>query len=128
MRYLTVALILAALAGCRPAADAPPANDKAAPNGIDYAGWPELTKRPLRVDMAVFMRCSAPPPGDPSHAEALRRGPHYTPTVRVYANDLAAAHLREDRLGPLPLGSTVVKVKWWDEKAAAHAYAAMVKR
>lgn len=115
MRFAIMAATLSLVVGCRRADD-----------GIDYAGWPELTSKPYRVDPAAFSRCTGPTPAEKERAE--RRSPHHAPAVRVYANSAAAAHLREGH-GPLPVGAVVIKEKWWDEKAASpHAYAAMIKR
>src|SRR4051794_40705844 len=106
---IVLALLLVALVGCQPAADkaVPPREPELI---IDYAGWPEVTKGPIRVDPIVFRFCRGPTPAE------QQKGPHFVPAVRVYANDVAAAHLREDRGGSPPVGATIVKEKWWNEQ------------
>src|SRR5215213_6618158 len=108
-RFLVVfGALLVALVGCQPATDKPsPPRDLEL---IDYAGWPEVTNGPIRVDAQVFRFCRGP-----TRAEK-QKGPHFVPAVRVYANDVAATHLREDREGSLPVGATILKEKWWNEQ------------
>ena len=129
-RYLVVlSLFVSALVGCQFASDAPPTNKKSADaptidesGTIDYAGWPQLTKEPVRIAPQAFRFCVATP-------RQQKLGPHFAPAIRLYANDVAADHLREERTGPLPVGATIVKEKWWNEKAERpDAYAAMIKR
>src|SRR5262249_45810355 len=63
---------------------------------------------------------------DSVEAYEKERGPHFVPAIRLYANDVAAAHLREDHAGPLPAGATIIKEKWLNGKK--DGYAAMIKR
>src|SRR5262249_39822116 len=52
-----------------------------------------------------------------------------TPAIRVYANSVAHAHLRENRPGAMPVGSVIVKEKLPDLKdEKPFAYAGMIKR
>jgi len=67
----------------------------------------------------------------PGFTENLAKSlsPHDVPAIKVYANPAAEKHLGADRTGSLPVGATVVKEKWRNEKDKLPAgYAAMVKR
>jgi hypothetical protein len=116
MRRLAI-LAAALAAGCSaPAAPDPP------PDGppIDYAGWPALSDEPVRVPEATFSFCVV-------HPEKARRGPHFAPAVRYFVNpDGFAAVTGGD--GPVPVGTTVVKEKWWKDDQPIDAVAAMVKK
>ena len=94
----------------------------ATPNGppIDYAGWPALTAEPVRVPENLFTYCRR-------HPEEERRGPHFVPAVRYYANPSGYAAVAETT-GPVPVGTTVVKEKFRKDDEPASAVAAMVKR
>jgi hypothetical protein len=118
------------LVGCQPPPAAPttPA-ESATPRSdeggfpIDYSGWPSLTAEPVRVPMAAFLDCRAP-----TVQTDDTRGPHAMPAVRYYAPPATMTHLKEGR-PPYPVGTTVVKVKWWNEAdKAPTAVAAMIKR
>jgi hypothetical protein len=127
-KFLVVlGVLLVALVGCQPAADKPlPPRD---PELIDYSGWPEVTKGPIRIDPQLFNLCRHVTRAEMQQYGAEGRGPHTVPAVRVYANDVAATHLREDRGGSLPTGAAIVKEKWWNEKDnRPAAYAAMIKK
>jgi hypothetical protein len=92
-------------------------------DGIDYAGWAALTEQPFEVTEAVFTYCREPP------ADREQRGPHFVPAVRVYANPTALAAVRAGAPATMPVGSAVVKEKWWNKQAVRpDAYAAMIKR
>jgi hypothetical protein len=118
------------LVGCQPPSAAPttPA-ESATPQSvgggfpIDYSAWLSLTAEPVRVPMAVFLDCRIP-----GTTPDLHLGPHTMPFVRYYAPPATMTYLKEGR-PPYPVGTTVVKVKWWNE-ADKHptAVAAMIKR
>lgn len=92
---------------------------------IDYAGWTAVTVEPIRVPEQLFFRCRV----DPQVEEGMKkRGPHFVPAVKVYANPVALDPLRSGSTA-MPVGSVVVKEKWWNDKdKQPHNYAAMVKR
>lgn len=117
-QFVVVGLLLAALSGCQRVSDA-----QVAPGWesgtIDYAGWKELTKEPVRIQPAQFAYCRPVP-------EAAQLGPHWKPEIRLFANEVAAAHLREGRGGSYPVGAIIVKEKWWNDKK--DGYAAMIKK
>ena len=106
---------LVVVAGCGPAAvrpDAPP---------LDFTGWPALTPQPVTLDGGLFAFCIELP-------EQKRLGPHFVPRVRYLVNPAGEAAVRDGRL-PVPVGTTVVKVKAWPEEFGhSEWFAAMVKR
>jgi hypothetical protein len=118
-------LVVALIAGCspRPGSSIPAAEAASRTSeGIDYASWPAVTPQPIRVPKEAFVRCRPTP-------QQTERGPHFAPAVKVYANSVALSAIRSAPTQAMPVGSVVVKEKWWDEKAAQpSAYAAMVKR
>ena len=119
---VVVGLLFAMLVGCRSSTDTPHSDGVGL---IDYAGWPELTDKPVRVSYVASLMCSSDSAGEYQR----KHGPHFVPAIRVYANVLAAEHLRESCTGPLPVGSVIIKEKWLDEKdARPDGYAAMIKR
>jgi hypothetical protein len=118
-------LVVASIAGCSPMVSSPmpvAAAISQTSEGIDYGSWSALTSKPIRVPNRDFADCVSTP-------EQIKRGPHYAPAVKVFANPIALSALQSEPAKPLPVGSVVVKEKWWDEKnAQPSAYAAMVKR
>jgi hypothetical protein len=118
-------LVIALLEGCSTSPPFPPPADEAASQtgeGIDYAGWAAFTPQPIRVSKEAFLLCRATP-------EQIARGPHFAPAVNVFANPIAFSAIRSASAGNMPVGSVVVKEKWWNERASQpSAYAAMVKR
>lgn len=90
---------------------------------IDYAGWPAVTEKPFEVPEHIFLLCGGPP-------KAFQgRGPHLVPAIHLYANPTAFAAVRADDTKVMPIGSVVVKEKWWNkQEARPSAYAAMIKR
>jgi hypothetical protein len=118
-------LVVALMAGC---STSPPSSTPVAEatsqtsEGIDYGSWSAVTPQPIRVPKEAFYRCSATP-------DQIARGPHFAPAVKVYANPTALSALQSTATWAMPVGSVVVKEKWWDEKASQpSAYAAMFKR
>jgi hypothetical protein len=119
--------MVALLAGC----SQPPGSSNAAAElasqaneGIDYASWPAVTPQPIRVPERAFVLCRSSREMDRQQRE---RGPHFAPAVKVFANPIALATLRTT--SAMPVGSMVVKEKWWNANdAEPSAYAAMVKR
>jgi hypothetical protein len=71
------------------------------------------------VSKHLFSYCRTTP-------ELERLGPHFAPAVRYYANPVAFAAISEGTV-PAPVGTTVVKEKFWKEGEPATAVAAMVK-
>lgn len=91
---------------------------------IDYAGWPSLTKDPVRVSPEIFTMCRAPVVAP----NTVARGPHLAPSVRYFVNPENETVVKAGT-NPVPVGTTIVKEKWWREDALApDAYAAMIKR
>jgi hypothetical protein len=123
---LSALTLLPCLAGCPSLPPEPPAQ---AAGGIDYAGWPLLTRKPIPVAAAGWMYCRAPGPDGEYTKQSKKYGPHFSPAIRVFANPAAEAHLRSGEAAQLPAGAVIVKEKLLDEKAAQPvAYAAMIKR
>jgi hypothetical protein len=127
---LAAVVIAFSLGGCGPGPEAPP--PKAPTALIDYAGWPQLTLKPIPVARRSWALCSGPDQDDPT---MKKLGPHAAPAIRIYANPVAHAHLRDSRPGALPVGSILVKEKL-DltginnpiAEDQVFAYAAMIKR
>jgi hypothetical protein len=119
------ALVIALLSGCSasPQSSTPFAEDGSSMSeGIDYTSWAAFTPQPIRVPEKAFLDCRATP-------EQVARGPHFAPAVHVFANPIAFSAIRSGPTGTMPVGSVVVKEKWWNEWASQpSAYAAMVKR
>jgi hypothetical protein len=117
------------LAGCggTPAAHSPATSPTPAAAGeIDYKGWPAVTEKPVRIAPHIFWMCYI---GPDLLKEMDRRGPHFQPVVKVVANKEAHAAIKEKKTAAMPVGSVIVKEKFWDEKQAKPtAYAAMIKR
>src|SRR5437868_1710204 len=117
----TAILFCLLAAGCRESvSQAPPEPPTPAGPPIDYASWPALTPEPVRVPEHLLRLCVRPP-------EAERRGPHFAPAVKYYANPEAFAAVAA-ATGTVPVGTTVVKEKFWTDGGPATAVAAMVKR
>ena len=126
-------LVIVAVAGCERAgcAQADPAPvEPALVEPADFASWPRVTEKPVRVGPLLWMLCR-----DPTPAEAIARdkaakphGPHagYSIVVRVSPEAVAAFRSGDG----LPAGAVVVKEKYTDELASGpmQAYAVMVKR
>lgn len=107
---------------------ADPEPNKPAGEGLtDYSSWKALTAQPIRVDRTIFLRCE--PPDASTTRMAKARGPHFKPAVKFFANPGAAEAIQAGAKSPLPVGATIVKEKYWNEKdAKPTAYAAMIKR
>jgi hypothetical protein len=70
----------------------------------------------------VFLDCRSAP-------DEKDRGPHFVPSLRVYANPTAFAAVRSEDTKVMPVGSVIVKEKWRNKQdARPDAYAAMIKR
>jgi hypothetical protein len=93
--------------------------------GVDYSKFKLARSEPLRVPRAAFALCR--PPSD--FEGEKQRGPHFAPAVKFFANDQALTQLRSGKASTMPVGATIVKEKWDDERAKTPvAYAAMIKR
>ncbi|MFL5386344.1 MAG: cytochrome P460 family protein [Longimicrobiaceae bacterium] len=122
-------LVAAGLAGCRPPAS--PTTAPALVEPAEFATWPRVTERPVRVNSTLFMRCSLPPPprGSVAHDAATSAAdPHAEHSIVVRVSPDAVAAYREGR--PLPAGAVVVKEKYNDASASGplRAYGMMIKR
>jgi hypothetical protein len=114
MRGVVVAGLVA-VAGCGPAPSPPDARP------LDFSGWPALTVEPVRLDGQLFAFCIELP-------EQRRLGPHFVPQVRYLVNPTGEAAVRGGPF-PVPVGTTVVKVKAWPEYPdQGEWFAAMTKR
>jgi hypothetical protein len=113
-------LLLLVAGGCSGQASQAP--QPAPPSGtpIEYAGWPSLTSEPVRVSEHLFAMCVETP-------EMKRLGPHFAPVVRYYANPDGLAAV-SGGTAPVPVGTTVVKEKFWKDGEPVTGVAAMVKR
>lgn len=119
-------VLLLATTSAMMAAD--PETKKPAGEGLpDYSSWKALTAQPIRVDPAIFTRCA--PPDAATRQIAKARGPHFVPAVKVFASPGVAEALQAGAKTPLPVGTTIVKEKYGNEKdGKPSAYAAMIKR
>src|SRR5262245_25805351 len=117
-RLWPLALVCIIPVACGPSPGSAPSVE----GGIDYAGWPAVTEKPFEVPEHVFRFCRPPEEGAKEH------GPHFAPAMRVFANPTGFEAVRAGST-PMPVGSVVVKEKWWNKEGARpDAYAAMVKR
>jgi hypothetical protein len=128
MRRLAIGLVAVLAAGCGVNSSAtfsvatPATPEDRGP--IDYAGWPTLTREPVRVSPEFFAFCR--PPVDTPNTVA--RGPHLAPTVRYHVNPESEVVVKAGT-SPVSVGTTIVKEKWLRKDAdAPEAYAAMIKR
>jgi hypothetical protein len=91
----------------------------------EFATWPRVTERPVRVSPALAAMCAVMP----AHAAApANPDPHADHAIVVRVSPGAAAAYREGR--PLPAGAVVVKEKYDDASASGplRAYGVMMKR
>jgi hypothetical protein len=121
-RRAAAALAVAVLASCQPGAPVPvPALVEPA----EFATWPRVTERPVRVSPALAAMCAVAP----SRAAApANPDPHADYAIVVRVSPSAEAAYREGR--PLPAGAVVVKEKYDDASASGplRAYGVMMKR
>jgi hypothetical protein len=117
------ALAIACLASCQPSATPAPAPALAEP--ADFAAWPRVTERPIRVTPQLAAMCAVMPAGDTA---SRHRDPHAGHAIVVRVSPDAEAAYREGR--PLPAGAVVVKEKYDDASASGplRAYGVMMKR
>jgi len=115
-------LAVAALASCQPATPVPvPALVEPA----EFATWPRVTERPVRVSPALAAMCAVAPARGAAPANP---DPHADHAIVVRVSPAAEAAYREGR--PLPAGAVVVKEKYDDASASGplRAYGVMMKR
>lgn len=76
----------------------------------DYRSWPLLTTEAHRVSPALAIQCA---PVTPEQLERERKihGPHADRWIKVYANPIAAAALRDKNVTVFPEGAVIVKEK-----------------
>jgi hypothetical protein len=123
LSLLVAALFTLPLTAAEP--EAKPAAEK--PALPDYSAWKALTPEPIRVDRSIFTRCDRPAGGGPRAQSG--RGPHFMPAVKIFANPAATEAINAGPKTPLPVGATIVKEKYWNEKdPKPSAYTAMIKR
>lgn len=84
---------------------------------VEYQKWPMLTPGPVDVSEGTYFLCNI------VNTEARKRliesqGPHWSPAIRVYANDTAKAAIDEKK-GKFPPGSVLVKEKLMRRKVVA---------
>ncbi|MES2593740.1 MAG: cytochrome P460 family protein [Verrucomicrobiota bacterium] len=90
-----------------------------------YQGYSKLTPRPYGVNAQLALLCTEP---SPEMIEKLKdaHGPHYTNSIHLYANAVAAPVYKEAKK-VLPVGSVIVKEKL-DEQKAVTGIGGMIKR
>src|SRR5262249_41838903 len=98
----------------------------------DYSTWPAVTPKAILISKWIFQQCPSVPPVHQVpevQKEWQRRGPHFRPAIKVYANPVGHEALQSDSTSPMPVGSVVIKEKWWNEDDPNPiGYAAMIKR
>lgn len=122
LRAFGVVLVVAGIAGCRPAA-APTAEPQLVEPAV-FATWPSMTEKPVRVSPRLAALCAVALPGSPAPAP----DPHADYVIVVRVSPQAAAAYRAGT--PLPAGAVVVKEKYADASASGpmQAYAVMTRR
>jgi hypothetical protein len=94
---------------------------------VDLSTFKELADDPFPVPEVSFTVCTIPP----DLIEGTeRRGPHFRPAIRLFANGVAADAIARRNSGfVMPVGSIIVKLKLRNADAKIpEAVAAMVKR
>ncbi|MFT7464050.1 MAG: hypothetical protein ACI9EF_002399 [Pseudohongiellaceae bacterium] len=88
---------------------------------VDTTGFELLTPEPITVPVKMFLSCRM-------QLNMVKRGPHFSPSVSMHANPLAAAALAASS-AVMPVGSIVTKVKRWElGQTLPNAVASMIKR
>lgn len=122
-RILPFALVLLAGCGTTTEPTTPPTVPESEP---DFATWPAVTETPIAVDPQIAIACDAA--GASREQKQKTHGPHLHPYIVVRVNPEAVEKFKARQ--PLPVGTTVVKEKHADRRAATAPteYTAMVKR